>query len=101
MNYNELRQQVYRLKEKYKHCNNSIDPFKGNNFITDDIITVYKITNDIYLELSMGTCFMGNPIIGVTFRTNTNRMDYLDYNGCAYTIEETEEIINKLLKGIK
>lgn len=67
---------------------------KGKNFMTPDVVSIRKLDNGIWFELSYGTGFSNDYILGVTLMDNEGN-SFEDVQGCVGEFSEVEEILTK------
>lgn len=85
-----LRSIAHQFQSK-ESCERS--PFRGNNFMTPNIIARRKLANGIWLELSYDK-FIKDWILGVTLMDNKGT-DFEDIQGCVDEFSEVEAILEK------
>jgi len=89
MNYTELESILYSLGLEFsKRAINT--PFKGKNFMTDEIVFRGKIKGNFF-ELSYGRGFDNNWLIGVTFCDSFGK--FSDQNECCHSIVEARAVL--------
>lgn len=67
---------------------------KSNNFMTPNIVTRRKLPNNVWFELSYGTGFDNDYIMGVTLIDGHNN-SLENLQGCCHEFAEVEEVLNK------
>lgn len=67
-------------------------PFKGENFITPEMVTVKRLNNGIWFELSYGPGIFTQYILGVSLMDEQGN-SFEDVQGCVYEFSEVEDIL--------
>lgn len=74
--------------------NSPFDKLKGYNFMTQDVVSIRKLDNGVWFELSYGTGFSCDYILGVTLMDEQGN-SFEDVQDCVYEFSEVEEILKK------
>lgn len=74
-------------------------PFKGRNFMTDQITGQWKHSSGIYFELSYGRGIFSDWIYGVTFADDQGG-DYHGTSKCCHSFEEVRETLESVLNNV-
>lgn len=95
VNYKSIERDLLLIAGKFLTISNSErSPFKGHNFMTENIVITKKLENGIWFELSYGR-FVNDWIFGITL-TDNKGTDFEDVQGCCYEFKEVEEILRKV-----
>lgn len=96
--YTEIKNKLRYIAEKYGTTGLK-SPFKGKNFMTDEVAGSIKLSNGLYVELSFGRGIFSDYIYGVTVATFEK--DYTEeLGGCCDTFEEVEEKVKAALEFV-
>jgi len=100
LDYRYIERGLETIAYKYAVTSNrEHSPFlklKGNNFMTPEVATVKRLSNDVWFELSYGRGMSDNYLLGVTFMDNKGT-DFSDINECCYEFSEVEEVLEKAI----
>jgi hypothetical protein len=97
--YIEVEKELLKIAHKFQpNCTTQGSPFKGQNFITNYIVTRRKLKNGVWFELSYGTGMLNNNyLLGVTL-INKKGESLKDIQGCFHSLFEVEECLEKASK---
>lgn len=73
IDYDQAQKDIRALGREF--CKGSCPPFKGKNLCTQDIISTFKMTEDMDCELSTGLGIFNNRLLGITFRHKGKQVD--------------------------
>ena len=89
--YTQVRNYLQNFADQYQFGQKSIPtPFKGTNFVTDQVVSRFKMKNGLFVELSFGKgIFNDDYVYGVTIQTFDH--DYTtELGGLCHTFEEVD-----------
>ncbi len=96
--YRDIERGLQEVAAKFPTVNiPGRSPFRGNNFMTSDIICRRKLKNGIWFELSYGKGFSTPYILGVTLIDSKGK-SLEDLQDCCYEFSEVETILDKANK---
>jgi hypothetical protein len=87
MNYKDAEKGLVAVASKHG-TEAKQSPFKGKNFMTASVVTVRKLRNGLFAEISYGY-FIDHFIYGVTLAPESEKTSAVQ--GCCHSFDEVEQ----------
>lgn len=101
LDYRDIERGLRTVADKFieakGHDNSPFNRLKSKNFMTSNVVTIRKLSNGVWFELSYGTGFSNDYIFGVTFMDNKGT-DFEDICACCYEFSEVEAVLEKAME---